>query len=248
VGTEFGNNPSNNNDGDSIFDSLSHEADNLLSKGMLDKLISESQETIGNFGDELNSKTLTTAEKLSNIQSLEQIALAEAVKSFNHETFSEMKTIASQRLLKIASTIKSTINMKHNLEASEVIDFRDPKFSMAFGFLLELVVKTLTENDVSEDTLLRVMDSLSLSTTGFEDKLTDAFHKVPLANVPHVKNPFINDVEVKEVEYINLYADEQEDVIDVEEETEEEPKPKKKRARRKRRRKKPAKKEDLDVS
>jgi hypothetical protein len=210
----------------SILDELGDKATRILGANMLNKLVEESQEVVGDFGKTLLDQNISVGEKLAQIQTLEQIALAESVKSFSQDTMEEQRLIASNHLMKLSKSLKSTIQQKHTLELQETIDFKNPKISLAFGFLIELMVKVLTEHEIEEDTLLKVIDTLAVETLNFEDKLNDALHKTPVSQIKFVKNPFTISSTVKEIDFVPLY---EEDIPDADIE---EVKPKKKKKKK----------------
>lgn len=212
---------------DSIFDDLSKEAGSILSANLVDKLLKESEIVVGDLGENLLKSDAPIDEKLAHLQSLEQIALAEQLKAFSENTLDTTQLLASKGLLAIVRTLKTTINQRHKLNKDAKVDFKDPKISMAFGFFLELMVKTVTEVGVDDDTLLKIMDTMSIATTDFENKLDSTFDGLDSSDITKVENPFLTKNTVEELDFIPLY-----DVIDAEVE-EVKPKPKPKRRRKK---------------
>ena len=102
----------------SVLNGASQEssATDMLSKGMLSSILSESSEVIGDFGDILRDDSISITEKINSIQKLEEVGLAETVKSFKETTLDMQRLMGSQQLLKIANTLKGTIKLKHSIE------------------------------------------------------------------------------------------------------------------------------------
>jgi len=199
------------NDQKDIFEIISNEATNILGEGMLEQLVKDSKKVIGDrFVQTMLDSNITITEKYNLIQQLEHIALSETVKAFNNETKDENRLWASGGLLTLTSTLKSTIKQKEDAEVKEKIDFKNPKVVLAFKFILELVVKILTDNLVEEDKILRILDALTVQTRGLEDKLNEALNKVPISEINQVKNPFINDDYYEDIEYEDIYIKKEE--------------------------------------
>jgi len=222
---------------DGLFDDLKQSADRILGEGMLNTLVNNSRGVLGEVYDKLLSEDVPVSEKYKIIQEIELIAVSERVKAFNYETTNELAIRASSDLLAVIRTVKSTIKDKHHIETIEVVDFSNPKINRGFGFLIELVIKVLSEQEgISEEVLVRVIESLSTVTVDLEEKLNEAFYGVPISKIDEVKNPLITEQKATEMDYIPLFDTEPEE--DKKEDTTEKKKLRKRRVRKSRRRKK----------
>jgi hypothetical protein len=194
----------------SIFDDLKKDLPKSKSVGYnaLKNLTLNSENVLGDFTKDLIKKDSPISEKMALIQSLEGVALAEVVKSFEAGTRDPDRLIASNQLLSISKSLKATIKEKHNLELQEVVDFTNPKYSKSFSFLLELFVKVLSDIALEGSVILKVVDALTVATEGFEERLNHLFKDVPSYKVKEVKNPFIQETKAEVLDYIDIDIEE----------------------------------------
>lgn len=201
----------------SIMDSSKQEksATDLLTKDMLSTIFDETDEILNDFGKQLRDDTISVTTKIGYIQKLEEVALAETVKSFNPETMDSQRLQASTYLLKMASTLKSTLKLKHTLQLKEDIDFKHPKISKAFSFLIDMFIETMQENGVCEEVQITILESIEVKTFQMEDILQEIFRGVPVSELGRVGNPFSSENQVtEEMDFLNVYEVTEEQVED----------------------------------
>lgn len=198
----------------SLYDSISDDEVDRdgkrreLSKGMLQSILRDTQEVIGDFGNSLRDDTTTIGSKMNNLQMLEEVALAESVKAFSNDTIDEERLRASSLLLRIAQTIKGTINQKHRLQLQEDIDFLNPKISKAMSFFIEVFIQTIQESGVDDETTLKVLEALEIKTFQYSDIMQTIFKGVALSEVQHIQNPFLSGSQnYEEIDYIDIYSE-----------------------------------------
>lgn len=197
-------------DNKSILNKASQESTvkDFMAKGMLQELLSDSNEVIGDFGDILRDDTISITDKLNAIQKLEEVGLAETVKSFKESTMDMQRLIGSQHLLKIANTLKGTVRLKHSIQLQEDIDFKHPKVTKAFSFFLEMIVQILDESGLNEDKIMNILEIIEVQSFQFEDVLQAVFKGVPISELSKIENPFLSDSTVsEEIDYIDVYAE-----------------------------------------
>lgn len=196
----------------SVLNGTSQEssATEFLSKGMLTQILSESSEVIGDFGDVLRDDTISITEKLNAIQKLEEVGLAETVKSFKESTLDMQRLMGSQQLLKIANTLKGTVKLKHSIQLQEDIDFKHPKVTKAFSFFLEMIIQVLEESGLGEDKIMNILEIIEVQSFQFEDVLQAVFKGVPISELSKVENPFTSNAnQMEEIDYIDVYSEEE---------------------------------------
>jgi len=90
--------------------------------------------------------------------------------------------------------IANLIVKRREMELSEAINPKSPRFQKAFYMFIELFYQTLVENNIDETQLNNIFNSFSTKLTGWEDAIENSLKGVSTTALDQVKNPFIQNL------------------------------------------------------
>jgi hypothetical protein len=140
----------------------------------------------------LNSSDLTTSERIERLLSLNFSLMLPLFGEALSEIPDMNRSAACARAMTALKDTVAIVAKRHELETTDAFNPRSPKFTVVFGWFVELVHRTLCQH-ADDTTVANVFNDLSGELTGWEDRIERQLKGVAAKTLATLPSPFTQD-------------------------------------------------------